>query len=332
MYKRQAANLDDGVDEFLGGSADEISYGKVSLRSLIFQDDILRMVAAAAAARAGNIKLHQMTQLKQLEMHPDKTVFMILGNKGNVIKIRQEIEANPIRLGDFETKEVQKEKWLGDIFHQDGLSKSVDETVRDRIGRTKAAVFETVSIVQDYRLASLGGLLSAFDIWEMCIIQSLLNNSEVWVEISPNTLDTLESLQSLFLRLTLDSPPSTPKVAGQWDAAMLGMKYRVMKRKLCFINSLKKSDDETLAKQIYTEQVENGWPGLAAEAKEICSVLNLPNITVSAVSQQDIDRSIKSANKDELVKEMEKSSKLKHLVEEDFERKEYLENNYYNYR
>ena len=72
--------------------------------------------------------------------------------------------------------------------------------------------------------------------------------------------------------------------------------------------------------------MENGWPGLAAEAREICAVLNLPNITVTAVSQQDIDTSIKSANKAELVKEMEKSSKLKHLVEEDFERKEYLEN------
>ena len=104
------------------------------------------------------------------------------------------------------------------------------------------------------------------------------------------------------------------------------MKFRVMKRKLNFINCLKNADDGFLAKQIYKEQVKNHWPGLASESVQLCNDLDLPNITTTVISQDEITRSIAQGNKSELVKEMEKSSKIKDLVYEEYGRKEYLEN------
>ena len=123
----------------------------------------------------------------------------------------------------------------------------------------------------------------------------------------------------------LDSPSTTPKVAGRWDTALVGMKYRIMKRKLNFINSPKNADDDFLAKQIYLEQVRNHWPGLATESSKLCEELNLPDITTDVVSRYDINRRIEEGNKKEIMEEMKKSSKMKGLADEDFERKPYLE-------
>ena len=86
-------------------------------------------------------------------------------------------------------------------------------TVKDRSGRAKAAIFEVRGIADDYRMHKAGGLLGAFDIWEMAIVQALLNNSETWLYICEDSVKDLEEIQNLFLRVVLDVPASTPKPA-----------------------------------------------------------------------------------------------------------------------
>ena len=58
----------------------------------------------------------------------------------------------------------------------------------------------------------------------------------------------------------------------------------------------------------------------------MCSDLKLPNILTRAVSKQEIEQGCREANRLELIEEMSKLSKVKHLVGEDYERKEYLGN------
>ena len=220
-----AVNLDDGVRRFFEGSGDELSYGSVALKPLIFQDDIARLCVSQQSAQAGNNKLNQMTKLKQLECHPDKTGFILLGQKNNVEKIRREISKNPLFFGDFKTKEKEKEKWLGEISHQDGLSKSVEATIHERSGKIKAAIFETKSIVDDYRMQSIGGLLGAFDIWEMAICPSLLTNFEMWVEMSEEASKALDDIKKLFLQVILETPGSTPRPSFSWETGTLELKF-----------------------------------------------------------------------------------------------------------
>ena len=52
----------------------------------------------------------------------------------------------------------------------------------------------------------------------------------------------------------------------------------------------------------------------------------LSEFTTNVVSKQEIEQKSKEANQLELVKEMSKLSKVKHLVGEEFEKKGYLEN------
>ena len=144
----------------------------------------------------------------------------------------------------------------------------------------------------------------------------------MWTEISEATVNKLEGLQNLFLKVILDSPSTTPNCAGVWDTAMTRMRFRIMKRKLRFINFIKKCDDSFLAKQIYQEQLKHNWPGLTQEAREMCVFLDLPDITKVAVSNQEIENKVRDKNKSVLIAEMTNLSKMKDLIDEEFEIKD----------
>ena len=86
-------------------------------------------------------------------MHPDKTEVILFGDHESIHK---EIEENPIMFNDFETKPKVMDKWLGEMFHMDGLGASVEATVNERMGKVKAAIREaglSVNLVIAFGLA-----------------------------------------------------------------------------------------------------------------------------------------------------------------------------------
>jgi hypothetical protein len=140
-------------------------------------------------------------------MHPDKTAIILFGNQRS---LHEEIEENPVIFNDFETKPKVMDKWLGEMFHRDGLGASVEATVNERMGKVKAAIREVVSVVEDFRMQMVGGSVAAFDLWEAAVLPALLYNSETWVDINQKTVDNLEKLQHYFVRVLLQVPESTP--------------------------------------------------------------------------------------------------------------------------
>ena len=44
------------------------------------------------------------------------------------------------------------------------------------------------------------------------------------------------------------------------------------------------TQETSLAKEIYEEQLKNNWPGLAKEAKEICEEIGINNINEKEVN------------------------------------------------
>ena len=48
---------------------------------------------------------------------------------------------------------------------------------------------------------------------------------------------------------------------------------------------LRSLDEASLARQIYEEQKEKGWPGLAREAKDICISLRIEDCNITQISR-----------------------------------------------
>ena len=190
------------------------------------------MVGDIGSAQAGNVKINYMMKEKQLEVHLDKTGFIVMGANEYKKQVFEELQEAPIMIGNIHTKCKDVDKYLGDMIHTDGLAASVAATVKDRTGKVKAAMYEAAAIIEDYRMQAVGGLMGAWDLWNMAIIPSLLNNSGVWTEIDEKTVLVLEELQNTYARRVLHVPLSTPKVSLRSETGLLSMKHRIWEEKV----------------------------------------------------------------------------------------------------
>ena len=71
--------------------------------------------------------------------------------------------------GNFKMKFVEQECYLGDTISAQGLEESVSLTVERRAGKVKGSMYETKSIMEDFRMQAVGGMAGAWDLWESAI-------------------------------------------------------------------------------------------------------------------------------------------------------------------
>ena len=180
-----------------------------------------------ASAQAGNIKLSAMLKDKSLTAHPDKTCYIVCGSKNFKAKVEQQLRDEPLLFGSFDVKQRVSDKYLGQVLHSGGLGCSATATVQDRTGRIKGATLEIRSIVEEYTMQAMGGLMAARELWERALIPSLLSGAGTWIGDCQEAIDICDDLQNFFWRVILRVPESCPKVALRCETKMLGIKWRV---------------------------------------------------------------------------------------------------------
>ena len=157
-------------------------------------------------------------------------------------------------------------------------------------------------------------MLGALNIWNACIIPSLLSNCSTWLGISVNTVKRLDDLQHLMVRTLLRLPSFTPLPALRGALGLMGMKWRVWQEKVLLVVAIMGLGEDTLARQVLEEQVAQGYPGLAKEVSHICMEIGLPNVCIGGVSKREVKAAIASHHLKVLKEEMEGKVKCAELV------------------
>ena len=178
----------------------------------------------------------------------------------------------------------------------------------------------------------IGGIVGGLDIWEMAVIPMLLNNADVWTEIDANAVKELEYLQNLFLAVLMNVPMTGPQLALCWDTGTSKMENGIKMMKLKLIIHIKKLSNNSLANQVYKEQLKNDWPGLAKESQAICEEFRLKDVTKEWTFEPKknkwksmIKEACVSKNERDMKKEIKyKYKKITEMSSEKFERKNYL--------
>merc|ERR1712086_334863 len=148
---------------------------------------------------------------KQLKLNISKCSVIIFQKSKKVNIIREAINKQKLlKICDQQILIKEKDDYLGDVLHEGGLSKSVEATVAKRYGRIFSSIIEVSSILEDYRIDTIGGLKSGYKIFDLAIIPSLLNNADVWIQIDEQTTNRLEDLQKMMFRYLFAVPISTP--------------------------------------------------------------------------------------------------------------------------
>ena len=324
-------NLDIPIREFFKDSKHEVSYGSVGMSPIIYQDDLARLATSVVSAQAGIDKVETCMETKLLDLHEDKSCYILFGKGKNMKAMKDELKCTPLTLYGKPMVEKKQEKYLGDFLHCGGLSASVKATVDARAAALMSGAVEVRAVVEDCRSFCLGGITVGLDILELAYIPAALNNSQTWLEIDKGTMDKLEDLQYNFIRILLATPTSTPQAALVWDCGVLKMKYRIMESKLNFLHYIICQDEESLAHQILVEQNSENFPGLAKECKNFIKELNIVDPFEIELSKHEWKKIVKNAvtkaNTEELkheIKEKYKKLEKSDLVKEEFGRKEYL--------
>ena len=224
-----------------------------------------------------------------------------------------------------------EEKYLGDYLHSYGLSKSVEVTVNKRYGNCIKSVIELSSVINDFRMHSLGGISVGLDIFTMAIQPAMMTNSSTWIMMDKKTLDKLDNFQHVLQRCLLGASNSTPLVALSWDLGMISMEHYVNQTKLIFLHFLISQNDDNLSKEIYNIQKSFSFPGFIPEARNLIIKYKLPNIIDQEVQitqlrwKSLVKKAIKTYYEDELKSKMT-TSKLKDgpMTKESFGFKDYL--------
>ena len=151
--------------------------------------------------------------------------------------------------------------------------------MKDREGKVRGSIYELRAIIEDFRMQSVGGIEAAIDLYESCVVPSLLANCATWLDIKQQTVDRLDSIQDLFGRVLLQVPLSSPRLATRAALGLTGMRWRVWKEKILLVLATREQEDGCLAKEVLQEQIRMGWPGLADEVKNICQDIGLPAAT-----------------------------------------------------
>ena len=312
------ANLDHGLRMFFTSSNEEMYYGEVRIEPLAYQDDVLKGSKDVMAAQVGNIRLAAMLKDKGLEAHPDKTSFIVCGTQKFKQKAKDELRSNPIMFGDFPVKERVSDKYLGQVLHGGGLEDSALATVRDRAAKIKGASMEIKTIIEEFEMQAMGGLMAAWELWERALIPSLLSGSGTWLGKCQMAVDLCDEIQNFFWRVILKVPESCPKVALKCETNMLGMKWRVWLEKISLMIRVKNHEKGTLCRDIYEECKRNGWPGLGREVSDICQELGIPDVNEVVVSKQEIKEAIYKHHYSDMTDIVQKQTKLENIKNDDF--------------
>jgi hypothetical protein len=125
-------------------------------------------------------------------------------------------------------------------------------------------------------MQGVGGCQSAIDIYESCIIPSLLTNAGTWVQMSEEAVNRLDDLQDTFGRALLSLPLSAPRASLRATLGLQAMKWRVWEAKILLVQAIRGQEEGGPAREVLEEQLQMGVPGLAQEVSQICQDIQLP--------------------------------------------------------
>ena len=129
------------------------------------------------------------------------------------------------------------------------------------------------------------------------------------MDISPESEALCEDLQEEFWRVMMQVSKSSPKVMLTAETSSIRMKERIWQMKLLTARNIMRNK-ESLAYQIYREQVDMSWPGLARKVEEICQKIGLKNLNDEDSSKEEIKEAIFFRNYLDMKEDMEKYKKL----------------------
>ena len=175
-----------------------IHYGDIRIQPLAWQDDMGILTEDVRMSRNHNIRMDDMLMEKLLDVHPDKTVYIVTSSLSYKKKAKKVLEDSPLVFRSFTIEEKEPEKYLGQIIHSGGLARSSLATVQEWMGRIKGVTLEIKSIIEEFTMQALGSLMSAWILWEKALVPSLISGARTWLGDCTKAAELCDYIQKYY--------------------------------------------------------------------------------------------------------------------------------------
>ena len=228
------------------GEDQERPLGVHKVAILIFVDDVMSAGGADDVRRAIR-NMAEMEARKKFTYGLKKTNYMVI----NTARGKAEIIDEKVRGGKI--KEINEYKYIGFWVDKRGSCQLQIEKKKKKI-RSEVVALKSIACYSNMGESYVNARI---EMYEICIVPSLLHDLESWTKQSKGEIKKLEKIQAEALHKLLELPRSTPYIGLLSELGMWRIEERLMYRKLMFYNNLVASDDRRLAKKIVVEQEEN---------------------------------------------------------------------------
>ena len=201
--------------------------GSVNIKPPIFVDDILTICGNIADSYESHEKVVFFQIRKRSKFGKTKCVLIVVNGKLSDVSPVLEIE-------DHVMSQVQKTKYVGDVFNQQG---SNSDLIEDRVRKGTGKMISILALCEESGLGRYTVLCEIL-LYKTMFVQMVIFNCQGWSHLTQENLITLERLQLKFLKLILWLPLSTSNTFIFLEFGILPLSHEIQKRRLIFLHHI----------------------------------------------------------------------------------------------
>ena len=223
--------------------------GAVAVPPLCMVDDILAVQTCSEATVQVNAVINSFIELKKLTLSAKKCSKIHVG--------KQSICCPVVKVHDNPMKNSDKEKYLGDQLHK---TAKIKVTIEDRVAKGHGIVNEIVAILSDIPLG-VYRVEIGLQLRQAMFLNGVLFNSEAWHNVADKDIELLEKVDEGLLRAILLCHAKVPLEFLFLETGSLSVRYILSSRRMNYLRTLLKREDDELTKRILREQQNNPTAG-----------------------------------------------------------------------
>ena len=170
---------------------------------------------------------------------------------------KNENKCADLKVHGEEMTNSKQETYLGDKIDRSGLLK---HTIEARVGKGFGAITTILAIVDEIPLAHWR-VAAGLELRQAMFLNGCLFNSEAWQGISSDEEEQLEKVDEALLRGLLKAHAKVPLEALHLETGTISVKYILKGRRLCYLHTILKRDEEELVREVYNAQKSDPTEG-----------------------------------------------------------------------
>ena len=272
----------------------------VTVEEIDFVDDECALCKSAEAARIkGKMITRAMDELN-VECHPTKTRYMILGTEEYKRRTEQDLKENPIIIQGFEVERSYSEKYLGMFINSDGSRTTVREQMEFRLKECRGKVAVIKDMMDRPTMREFGYLAGLRTLFDSIATATALYSAGTWVGLRKADYEWYDKEMKAmwYTLLKLNSRAAWLQVC--WECDLLPWSWGVKREKINLISFLHHGKVGQSGRVAVSESSTDWGFGLVKEARDLAESLGLPDPCEVDLSTEIVGEKIREAARKEM--------------------------------